>query len=741
MFAAAAVLMMGVACQQEELPQGVGRGEALVSFKVEVPGDAVTKAIADGKNVDILYYEVYDADMKNRLAHGNKTRTAEKVFDLQLTLVQDQTYNFLFWAQVDGEDYYTVTDLRNVTVDYTDAVGNDEARAAFFAAEKFAVGKNTLTKDIYLKRPFAQLNFGTTTFKSSLDADVVVNSSVITVTKASTKFDVFAGVGSANDLAQVVFTAEGRPTDPTKLTVNPETAQKQEFEYLSMNYFFVGGEESTVGVNAVFNTTAGDVTHSIPSVPVAENFRTNIVGDLLFNTTNFKIYVDEKFNTPDNDVYFAKDAATLVSLVENANDGDEIKLMNDVELSETLVLTKDITIDGDGHTLQAPTVATRANVDGVNGRAINVSGAKKAVIKNLIVVGEGERGINIIQGTKEVVIENVKVTADNYAINVAGSAAGVKVTVSDSEISGLNAVNVGAANVVVNITDSKITCNDQTDVENYSAIAINKDGVNTKVTATRCEFFVMDDSNATSAAADGSVIELVDCTGDIKETVKYYAIEYGFYGYSFENFAGALAKVQDGETILLTRNVNENLVFTEAKNITIDGNNKSVVAPAEPTFNGLVYPNGNVTVKNLAIVGENQKTVDGKGLRAIFIEKAGSYVFENVTTTGTTYALNVNTKATVELTVKNSTLEGWTSYGGTTTATFENVTFTAGEQATYRPYGTTVLTGCSFPAGFEIDLGSQVEGATIKFVNCTYAGAALTADNLSNATGKSVTIE
>ena len=575
MFAAAAVLMMGVACQQEELPQGVGRGEALVSFKVEVPGDAVTKAIADGKNVNILYYEVYDADMKNRLAHGSKTRTAEKVFDLQLTLVQDQTYNFLFWAQVNGEDYYKVTDLRNVTVDYTDAVGNDEARAAFFAAEKFAVGKNTLTKDIYLKRPFAQLNFGTTTFKSSLDADVVVNSSVITVTKASTKFDVSTGVGSANDLAEVVFTATGCPTDPKKLTVNPETAQKQEFEYLSMNYFFVGGEESTVGVNAVFNTTVGDVTHSIPSVPVAENFRTNIVGDLLFNTTNFKIYVDEKFNTPDNDVYFAKDAATLVSLVENANDGDEIKLMNDVELSEILVISKDITIDGAGHTLTSSA-----------GRAINVSGAKKAVIKNLTVVGEGERGINIIQGTKEVVIENVKVTADNYAINVAGSAAGVKVTVSDSEISGLNAVNVGAANVVVNITDSKITCNDQTDVENYSAIAINENGENSKVTATRCEFDVKGASVAGSAVASDSVVELVDCSGNnTTVVVKNYVINYGVNSYAFVTFAEALNKAVDGETITLTHDVNETCVV-DGKNVTVDLNGHTITGGLFAESNG-----------------------------------------------------------------------------------------------------------------------------------------------------------
>ena len=105
-----------------------------------------------------------------------------------------------------------------------------------------------------------------------------------------------------------------------------------------------------------------------------------------------------------------------------------------------------------------------------------------------------------------------------------------------------------------------------------------------------------------------------------------------------------------------------------------------------------------------------------------------------------TYAINVNTTQTVKLTVKNSTLAAWTSYGGTTTADFTNVKFENGKEQTYRPYGTTVLTGCSFAEGFIIDLGSMVEGATIVFDNCTYGGKPLAAANLTNAEGKAYSI-
>lgn len=525
LFAAAALLMMGAACQQEAMPEGVKRGETLVNFSVELPGDAVTKAIGDGTNVDILYYEVYNADMTRKLAQGSTRRTSEKIFDLQLTLVQDQTYNFLFWAQVDGKDYYTVTDLRNVTVNYGATVaGNDEARAAFFAAKKFAVGKNTLTETIYLERPFAQLNFGTTTFVSEdMISPVSVDASFITVTKASTKFDVYAGVGSANDLAEVLFTAQGCPADPTKLTINPETPQETLYEYLSMNYFFVGGEEATVGVNAVFTTSVGDVKHNIPSVPVAENYRTNIVGDLLFNTADFRIIVDETFvadyngnlEGEFNEVHTAADAASLKTALEAAQAGDAVVLESDIVIEQKLVVPSQVTFNGNG---------------------------------------------------------------------------------------------------------------------------------------------------------------------------------------------------------------------------------MSVIAPAQPTDNGMVCPAGDVTVKNLDVVAEGQSTVDGKGLRALYITQGGNYVFENVNTTGTTYALNVNTTEAVTLKVVDSTLESWTSFGGSTTAEFERVTFTSGLYTMFRPYGETVLKDCSFEDGFTIDLGSQASGASISFENCTYGGQPLSAANLTGAEGKSVTI-
>ena len=132
----------------------------------------------------------------------------------------------------------------------------------------------------------------------------------------------------------------------------------------------------------------------------------------------------------------------------------------------------------------------------------------------------------------------------------------------------------------------------------------------------------------------------------------------------------------------------------------------------------------------MTIDGGNYKTTDGKGLRGIYITAGGEYTVDNVVVKNVTYAINVNTTASVKLDVTNSTLEGWTSFGGSTTATFTNVKFECGAYANFKPYTSTTLTNCSFEAGFQIDLSALTGVITLK--DCTYAGTVLTAENIAS---------
>ena len=193
-----------------------------------------------------------------------------------------------------------------------------------------------------------------------------------------------------------------------------------------------------------------------------------------------------------------------------------------------------------------------------------------------------------------------------------------------------------------------------------------------------------------------------------------------------------------------TKELEESAVIATTLNVagTLDGKGNTLSAAAEPTDNGMIRPTGGAEIKNVTLDGGNKHATEERNLRAIFITSGGEYTFDNVKAIGFGYALNVSTTAAVTLTVNNSTLEGWTSYGTSTTATFDNVTFTCGtyellgadapyHNGYFRPYGQTTLNNCKFAEGFKIDLSSVGEGKTIKFTNCYYNNVLITAENIN----------
>ena len=209
--------------------------------------------------------------------------------------------------------------------------------------------------------------------------------------------------------------------------------------------------------------------------------------------------------------------------------------------------------------------------------------------------------------------------------------------------------------------------------------------------------------------------------------------------YTVKALPAVSINVADGETLEL--NSNAIITGTAAVAGTLDGLNKyTLFAEEEPTSNnGFIRPTGTATIKNLTIDGENKKAEGGKSLRAFYINADGTYTIDKVITKGTGYALNCGGEKApnATLNVSNSTFEGWTSYSATVTATFTNVKFTRGnyfanadQNGYFRPYGTTTLKDCDFALGFIVDFGFLAEGKTITFTNCTYNGAALTAENI-----------
>lgn len=235
-----------------------------------------------------------------------------------------------------------------------------------------------------------------------------------------------------------------------------------------------------------------------------------------------------------------------------------IVLGDNLTANEILVISRDVTLNGNGYTLTS-------TMSGTSGRAINVSGANDATIKNLTVKAAGERAINVIQNTKKVTIDNVTATASNYTVNVAGSAAGAQVFIQNSDLTGLNTVNIGAANVNVSINNTTITCNDNSDVEAYDAISLNKDAANSKVMVTGGNIVVKGDSVGAGVTGDNASVSFDGTNGNTTIQYNSFIIDYGNNHYTFTTLEDAIEKAIAGETIQMTRDVTINKTITIAK--------------------------------------------------------------------------------------------------------------------------------------------------------------------------------
>ena len=316
---------------------------------------------------------------------------------------------------------------------------------------------------------------------------------------------------------------------------------------------------------------ATDKTYYLAVAPGTYSTITVALDDVVVKT------IDTEKTLAPNTIYGLKNLnnpnTTEISSVEDlkafiANDeaGNIAKLTTNIEMSEILVIDRDMVLDGNNHTLTSSA-----------GRAINVSGANDVTIKNMTINASGERGINVIQNTKKVTIQNVTVSAANYAINVAGSASEATIIVENSTLTGLNTVNIGGFDTTVTITDCTITCNDQTDVENYAAININPStGDGSNVTVTGGTIIVHGDSYGGQLATN-STLTFNGTTGNTTLISSVAKIDYSNnYFYTFSSLQDAIAHAKENETVELVDNVTLSEAIEINKNITLDLQNYTI---------------------------------------------------------------------------------------------------------------------------------------------------------------------
>lgn len=378
--AAAALTLLAVGCNKEQVTE-VPDGQMVdVTFTAALPGEMATKAIGDGQTAKNLYVSVYENDAEKTKLDLDKTATfTDLKTQVKFSLVKGKTYNFVFWAQAEDAPY-DVTDLKSIKVnDYT-TDANDEKRDAFYATRKELKVNGALTETIKLYRPFAQVNFATADYADAIKAGFNPAVSSFTASEAATTFDTFAEEGK--DKVEVALTETEIPADVLK-TLDGET-----YTRLAMNYLIpVGkqGESHNIDVAATFKANNGEaVTVSAPNAPVQNNYRTNILGNLLTSQVIFNVEIVPIFNEPDYDIDLVniKDEASLRALFAT---GGEAKLAADLVLDRAIAVAagKEVVLDLNGKTIK----------NNSNSVALDVYGS--LVINGEGTVDGGEGGDNV----------------------------------------------------------------------------------------------------------------------------------------------------------------------------------------------------------------------------------------------------------------------------------------------------------------------------------------------------------
>ena len=197
-----------------------------------------------------------------------------------------------------------------MSVDYSKVNNNSDNCDAFFKKETITVSGNQ-SVDVKLTRPFAQVNIGTDDFDAAKASGLEVTQTEV-VAKAFATLNL--ATGKVSDEADRTFTMKAIPT-----ASDGEFPVAGSYKYLSMDYLLVGADKATVDV--AFNY-GGPQSRTFTNVPVQRNYRTNIYGSLLTNTTDFNVVIEPAFATTNYNLgalYTASQIGGAVTLSDNVD--------------------------------------------------------------------------------------------------------------------------------------------------------------------------------------------------------------------------------------------------------------------------------------------------------------------------------------------------------------------------------------------------------------------------------------
>lgn len=252
-------------------------GDVQVSFTATLPTDTRTRSFGKAEQVNTLVVGIFKkgvADVHtNSGGSWNYYEIDRQSFpingtsiDVQLTLAQEQTYSFVFWAYYyDGnQSIYDITKLTAIEMNgLPDPItfAQAEAADAFFATIEDITITGDCSYPVELVRPLAQINVGTT--GTPMQA-------TFTASGAPKTFHPFTNTVSGN----AEFTWNFNET-----TTETFSADGTEYNYLAMGYVFA--PTTATNISAELTLTDGETRKTVkfPQVEIEANQRSNIAGN------------------------------------------------------------------------------------------------------------------------------------------------------------------------------------------------------------------------------------------------------------------------------------------------------------------------------------------------------------------------------------------------------------------------------------------------------------------------------
>ena len=333
-----ALLLSTASCADEQFAGDLTGGETTVTFNAQLPAGLQTRAAGDGQTATTLSYAVYEQGKTTPvITSEDEVKFVDRQASVSLRLAKGKTYDFLFWADAygkgDAKNPYTVDfNTQTLTVNYDNALSNDESRDAFFGKATAVAVKGAVSENIILKRPFAQLNIGTNDMAEAETAGLNTEAlqSSVTVSGIFSSMNLMTGIPDPSTSKKVTFGLNDIPDESFMV-------DGRSFDYLALNYLLVSDQKGLVNCEFKYSDGATTDTRTIDNVPVQRNYRTNIFGSLLTGSVDLGITIEPDFTAPD---------FNYQELLLAAQNGGKVVLTSDVTITDEMP----VVVDG-GNTL------------------------------------------------------------------------------------------------------------------------------------------------------------------------------------------------------------------------------------------------------------------------------------------------------------------------------------------------------------------------------------------------------